>query len=215
MTGLEVISGISAVIGIIDASIKVYINARNGMKLPKSFKSVGHQLLIIFGILQTCENDLQQRKVSMRIDVSEALEEIFDACDDKARKLREIFEEIMPSDNDTWERQYSKVIRRFGKGSKVEELMEFITEDVQLVVNNQAVRSARPEQNAELENITEKMNSIKASAPEEESSAMAFHSGGGAQKNNVNEDSGQQINNNASVGTQNFNSGSGKNDNSP
>lgn len=186
MTGLEVISGISAVIGIIDASIKVYINARNGMKLPKSFKSVGHQLLIIF-----------------------------DACDDKAGKLREIFEEIMPSDNDTWERQYSKVIRRFGKGSKVEELMEFITEDVQLVVNNQAVRSARPEQNAELENITEKMNSIKSSAPEEESSAMTFHSGGGAQKNNVNEGSGQQINNNASVGTQNFNSGSGKNDNSP
>jgi hypothetical protein len=33
---------------------------------------------------------------------------------------------------------------------------------------------------------------------------MTFSSGGGAQTNNVNTGSGQQVNNNAAVGTQNY-----------
>ena len=41
----------------------------------------------------------------------------------------------------------------------------------------------------------------------EEHTASAFHGGGGAQTKNVNSGSGQQINNNAHVGTQNFHSG--------
>lgn len=36
------------------------------------------------------------------------------------------------------------------------------------------------------------------------SSGMTFSSGGGAQTNNVNTGSGQQVNNNAAVGTQNY-----------
>lgn len=97
-----------------------------------------------------------------------------------------------------------KVLKRFGKGSKVEELMVSITEDVQLVVNHHAVKSAKPEQIAELEKIVKEMKSVRSSVPEEEGSGMTFNSQGGAQTNNVNSGSGQQINNNATVGTQNF-----------
>ena len=49
-----------------------------------------------------------------------------------------------------------KVVRRLGKGNKVEELMLLITEDVQLVVSNYAVQSMKPEQNAELEDIVKR-----------------------------------------------------------
>jgi hypothetical protein len=207
MSGLEVIGGISAIITLLDASIKIYDSARNDMKLAETFKSVQRRLPVILHILQTCANALEPSKDSLPSDVCEALEKVLDSCSEKARRLREIFEMVIPGEKDTWEKRYAKVIRRLGKGSKVEELMAALTQDVQLVVNNNAVNSATPEQNVELEDILKEMKSVKSSTPEEERMALAFHSGGGAQTNNVNSGSGQQINNNAHVGTQNFHSG--------
>jgi hypothetical protein len=206
MSGLEVIGSISAIITLLDVSSKIYDNARNDMKLPETFESVGRRLPIILQILQTCENKLEPSKDSMPSDVCEALEKILDACDEKALKLREIFEKVIPGEKDTWEKRYAKVIRRLGKGNKVEQLMATLTQDVQLIVNHHAVNSATLEQNSELKNILQEMESVKSFTTEEEHSALTFHSGGGAQTNNVNSGSGQQINNNAYVGTQNIQS---------
>lgn len=207
MSGLELIGGISAIIGIIDASIKIYDRARKDLKLSESFQAVGRRLPIILDTLQTCKNHLQPISATIPVDACEALEKILEACDENARKMREIFGKVLPGENDAWEKRYLKIVQRLGKGNKVEELMASITEDVQLVVNNHAVKSAKPEQNAELENIIKEMKSVQPSIPEEESRVMTFKSDGGPQTNNVNYGSGQQINNNASVGTQNFNSG--------
>jgi len=93
-----------------------------------------------------------------------------------------------------------KIIKRLGKGNKVEEVVVLITEEVQLIVNHYVVMSAKPEQIAELEKIIKEMKSVRSSAPEEEGSGITFNSQGGAQTNNVNSGSGQQINNNAAVG---------------
>jgi hypothetical protein len=207
MSGLEVIGGISAVISIIDASIKVYNSARKDLKLSETFKAVGRQLPIILDTLQICKNHLEANAGSLAADVCEALEKILEACDEKAGDLKQIFDKVIPGENDTWEKRYMKFLRRPGKGAKVEELMVLITQDVQLVVNHHAVQSTSPERNAELENIIKEMKSVKSSVPEEERSGNTFNSGGGAQTNNVNSGSGQQINNNAAVGTQNFHSG--------
>lgn len=207
MSGLEVIGGISAVIGILDAATKIYDSARKDLKLSETFEAVGRRLPMILDTLQACKSHLEPIKSSMPADTCEALEKILEACDEKAAKLRQIFEKVLPGEKDAWERRYLKVIKRFGKGNKVEELMISITQDVQLVVNNHAVKSANPEQNVELENIIKEMKTVKPSVPEEESSGMTFNSGGGAQTNNVNTGHGQQVNNNAAVGTQNYYSG--------
>lgn len=207
MSGLEVIGGISAIITLLDTSIKFYDSTRNDIKLPETFESVRHRLPVILHILQTCQDKLEPGKDSMPSDVCDALENILDSCRAKAGKLREIFEVVIPGEKDTWEKRYAKVIRRLGKGNKVEELMTTLTQDVQLIVNNNVVDSATPEQNADLEDILKDMKSAKTSTPNEEHTALAFNSGGGAQTNNVNSGSGQQINNNAYVGSQNFHSG--------
>jgi hypothetical protein len=207
MSGLEVIGSISAVITLLGASIKIYDSAQNDAKLSETFEIVRSRLPVILHILQRCKDDLEPGKESMPPEVCDALEKLLDACDEKARKLREIFEKVIPGEKDSWEKRYAKVIRRLGKGNKVEELMATLTQDVQLIVNNNGVNSATPEQNVELEHILKEMKSVKSSTLEEECTAIAFHSGGGAQTNNVNSGSGQQINNNAHVGTQNFQSG--------
>ncbi|KAK5263058.1 hypothetical protein LTR96_011509 [Exophiala xenobiotica] len=206
MSGMEVIGAISAVISIIDASIKIYESAQKDLKLSEAFKIVGSRLPILLDTLQTCKSHLQPIRDSLPADVCEALEKILEACDERAGKLRQIFEKVLPGEHDAWEKRYVKVVKRFGKGNKVEELMVSITEDVQLVVNHHAVKSAKPEQMAELEKIVKEMKSVRPSLPEEESSGMAFNSQRGAQTNNVNAGNGQQINNNAAVGRQYFGS---------
>lgn len=204
MSGLEVIGAISAVIAILDSSIKVYDSAQKDLKLSETFKTVRCRLPVLLDTLKTCESDLQPVRDSLPVDVCEGLETILTRCDDTAGRLREIFEKVLPERGDTWQQRYAKVAKKLGKGSKVEELMVCITEDVQLVVNHHAVKSARPEQMHALEEIIKEMRSVQSSLPEGEGSGQNFNSQGGAQTNNVNNSSGQQINNNAAVGTQNF-----------
>jgi hypothetical protein len=96
-----------------------------------------------------------------------------------------------------------ELVRRLGKGNKVEELMVSITEDVQLVVNHHAVKSAKPEQLAELERVIKEMKSVKSSIPDEESSDMAFTSKGNME-NYINQDKGYLVVNRDKVETQNF-----------
>ena len=95
-----------------------------------------------------------------------------------------------------------KVAQRLGKGNNVEELIVFISQEVRVVVNHHAVKSARPEQNAKLKEIVEEMKLVQSSTAEGEGLGMTINSGGRAQRNNVKCDSGQPVNNNASVGTQ-------------
>ncbi|KAK5238550.1 hypothetical protein LTR47_000293 [Exophiala xenobiotica] len=206
MSGLEVIGGISGVIAIIDGAIKVCDSARKDLKLGDAFEAVQRRLPVILDTLQTCENHLKSTQDSIPTDVWEALEETVDTCHEKAGNLRGILEKVIPSHGDGWKKQYLKIVKRLGKGNKVEELMISITEDVQLIVNHHSVQSAKPEQKTDLDNIIEEMKSVKSSVPEEENAGNTFNSGGGAQTNNLNSGSGQQINNNASVGTQHIGS---------
>ncbi|PKY07197.1 TPR-like protein [Aspergillus campestris IBT 28561] len=139
MSGLEVIGSISAVITLLEASIKIYDSAQNDIKLTKTFKVVGRRLPVILHILQKCKKDLEPGNDSMPPDVCNALDDILAACDEKAKKLREIFEKVIPGEKDAWDKRYAKVFRRVGKGNEVEELMSTLTEDVQLIVNNHAL----------------------------------------------------------------------------
>ena len=129
---------------------------------------------------------------------------IMTRCDEKAGRLREIFEKVVSGEHDAWYKRYVKLVKRFGKGDKAEELLVSITEDVQRLVNHHAVKSAELEQLEQLRDIVNEMKSVQSSILEEKDSSMTFNSQGGAQTNNVNSGSGQQINNNSTVGTQNF-----------
>ncbi|OKL55622.1 hypothetical protein UA08_09081 [Talaromyces atroroseus] len=162
---------------------------------------------LIRNTLETIQTELQPGKDSLPPDVCEALKNIFDACDGNARELRGIFEEVIPAENSTRKKKYpmKKVIQRLGKGSKVEELMTALIQNIQILVNYRMVKSATPEQDTDLqEDILNELRSIKSSTAEEESPTSIFHSGGGTQTNNVNSGSGQQINNHGHVGIQHF-----------
>lgn len=205
----EVIGAISSVITLIDTSIKIYDSAQKDIRLSETFEVVRRRLPVILHTLATCKDNLEPRKDLIPENVCEALEKTLEDCDTKAANLRAIFEKIIPGQSDKWKERYLKVLLRLGKGNKVEELMLGLTEDVQLIVNHDAVRSANQPQTHELEIIIEEMKAVTPSVPDEDIFTKMFNSGGGTQTNNVNSGSGKQYVSNGSgkqynAETQNF-----------
>jgi hypothetical protein len=194
----EVIGAISAVITLIDTSIKIYDSAQKDVKLSETFEVIRRRLPVILHTLKICESHMKAKKDSIPWNVCEALEKTLEDCETKAINLRAIFEKIIPGQSDKWKERYLKVLSRLGKGNKVEELMLGLTEDVQLIVNHEAVRSASQPQTDELENIIEEIKSVTQSVPGEEISTKTFNSGGGTQTNNMNCGSGKQYVSNGS-----------------
>lgn len=92
----EMIGTISAFITLIDTSIKIYDSAHKDIKLSEAFEIVRRRLSFILHTLATRKSSLKPRKDSIPEDVCEPLENTLDACDKKARNLREIFEKIAP-----------------------------------------------------------------------------------------------------------------------
>ncbi|KAL4933494.1 uncharacterized protein BDV17DRAFT_287153 [Aspergillus undulatus] len=200
---MEVIGGISAVIGLLDTSIELFKRTQKDLKLSETIETVGRQLPIIRNTLEGCHTHLLPRRDTIPEDVTEALEKTLDACETKANNLKKIFAKITPDQGNPWPTRYAAIVRRLGKGSKVEELMRAITEDVQIIVNHHAVKSADSQQNDQLEQILRELESLESSVPGEDPSGMNFTSHGGPQNNyvhrghgayNVINDSGKQYN---------------------
>lgn len=200
MSGLEVIGGISAVIAIIDGSVKVWNSARKDVKFSKTFVSVADQLPVLQDTLQTYQDRLDPINATLPVDTRQALLGMIKGCEDKAEKLHTIFKETITDGNDDWYERYRKVARRLGKGSKVEELMMLITKDVQNLVNHYVVKSTGPDLSAKLDEIIAEMRSVEPSLPSDDAISQTFNAYGGPQ--NVSTGSSTQYNS--------YNTGSGE-----
>ncbi|KAJ5448710.1 hypothetical protein N7445_003531 [Penicillium cf. griseofulvum] len=187
----------SAIITLLDSSIKIDDSAQDDIWLSTIFGIVRRRPQSSFILWRRARIHLKSRKYPIPEDVCKALEKTLDTCDVKASNLRSIFEKVVPGQNNAWEKRYSKFLRRLSKRSKVEELMRSITEDVQLIANHNAVRSANSQQGLEYDNIIKELNSIDSWVLDEESSGMTFvnnHVYRGHGTYHVNSGNGRQFN---------------------
>ncbi|RAQ59958.1 kinesin light chain [Aspergillus flavus] len=213
MSGVELLGVLSAVITVLDATTTLYQRARKDIRLSETFEVAARRLPVLLHILQTFKSTLEPLKDSLSSDVCEALEETLNSCEEKARRLSEIFTKVLsgPTDSVSWRQRYSKIVHRLGQRNKVDLLMIAITQDVQLLVNCESIGSVTPSQNTELETILNEMKDHCDTTLLEDGFSLSFHSSG-AQNNNVNSGNGQlntgngqQINTHARVETQTFN----------
>lgn len=202
MSGLEVIGGISAVIAILDGSVKVWTATRKDVQFSKTFQTVANRLPILLDTLQTCRAHLEPIQTQLPAEAVDGLLRTVQNCETKAQKLRTVFEKTIPGEDDQWYERYRKIAQRLGKGSKVEELLKSITEDAQNLVNYQAVKSARPELCSKLEEVIKEMEAIEPSLPYNDDLTQTFNAYGGYQNISTGT-STQHININPGSGTMN------------
>jgi hypothetical protein len=209
MSSLEVIEGIVGIQTTLEETIKVYASGKNDIQLSEPFVVVGQQLPVLLQLLQDCKCHLELRKDSLSQDSLETWEGILDSCDEKARKLSQIFKKVIscPGEKSAWRKRYTEIIRRYGRGNTVDGLMTALTQGVRLLVNSQEVSSASSSQNIQLEHILSEVQLHKESRLEEANQTAQTFNSRVDQINNFNQGSGQQINNNAPVETLNLTNG--------
>ena len=169
---------ISAIISIIDATKKVYEAVEDEAGLPTNLKKSATKLPLISKLLEYAEEYVNnEADESIKAAFTPTLED----CKVQAIHLQELFEKVMPEEDDSrWDR-YVKAARTIGKGGRVESLVGGILDGLQLLATR-FPKVMKPRGKEELAKAIEEMTGMEPSLPDgfEQTPANA-HYGSGAQ----------------------------------
>lgn len=187
MSGAEVIAVlgvISSIISIVDGTKKVYDAATNPQGLPGAFREVAGRLSIVGNILESAKQNIE--KGNANSDSCKGVKDTVEACEGKARKLKELFNKAIPADGVSDLKRYCKAVKALGKGSEVESLMKGMLEDVQLLACEGGMKTATKAQQKQIAEAIMAISALSPSVPEHEFQEAGFtntNSGSGTQNN--------------------------------
>jgi hypothetical protein len=133
MSGAEVIGIISGIIAIVGATVKVYAAATDASGLPEAFRDVAKRLPLVRETLQAACGYLNTNPDKAFCN---AMKPVLEDCEDKANRLKAIFEKVVPQADASRTERYLLASRTLGKGDTVESLMRGILDDVHLLTSN-------------------------------------------------------------------------------
>ncbi|KFY11687.1 hypothetical protein V491_07098 [Pseudogymnoascus sp. VKM F-3775] len=178
MSGAEaafVVSLISGVISIIEATKTIYDAAKDAKGQPEAFRQVHARLVLVAEILTGAREKVKEVDKTTQ----DALKPILKSCKMRAENLNEIFQEVIQKEDDKWYDRYKKALSTLGKENKVECLMEKILKDVQVLVRERLTGSASDGQLKEIQEAIKEMSEMPSSFQEETGGVAQTHSGSG------------------------------------
>ncbi|UPK93046.1 hypothetical protein LCI18_003981 [Fusarium solani-melongenae] len=149
----EVTGVISAIITIIEASIKIYRTASEASGLPQSFRDAASRLPLVQDTLKLAVDGLAEEALDAESQAS--LGAVLEKCTDRAAELLEIFQTVITPTGASRTEKYLRALKTIPQAEKVETLMEGIMADLQLVATNHAVKAATRKQMETLMNRIE------------------------------------------------------------
>ncbi len=195
---MGIIGLISSIINIIKESKAVYDTVKDAEGLPKAFQEVTPKLVIVNEILALAR---QWLAAGTNDETGEAIRKVLLGIEDKAKKLREIFQKVVPGGQESRVIRYWKAARAVGKGGRVEDLMADILKGLDLMGT---YLNFEEKTKKKIQAAIKQVEDIDPSLPEgfEEKGTGAYtYIGSGPM--NVNSGDGEQTNNN-NTGKGNF-----------
>ena len=175
MSGAEaglVLGVISSIIAIVDATKKVYDAATDTKGLPEAFREVAGRLPIVESILGSAKQNIEEKGV--KNDSRKGVENTVKACKEKAEKLQELFNKVVPGEGASRMERYRMALKVPGKGHKVEKLMQGILEDVNLLMGEKSINSAGKAQQEQILKAIKEIAAVAPSVPEQEIQQTGF-----------------------------------------
>ena len=195
MSGAEVIGLISGTITVLDVITKLYVSLKDAQHLPQAFREVNDRLPLARNTLRIAEERI---KVIPDTESCGAMKPTVESCKGRAERLKNILQEVALEPDASRLHRYRLAVRRFGKESRVEELMKGMLEDVHLLAGNRAIKAATETQVGELLKAIQELSDVPPSVADEKNTSPTFAVfGNGHQFNNTGE------------GVQNIHSGNG------
>lgn len=162
MSGAEVIGIISGIIAIIDATVKIYSAANDASGLPEAFRDVALRLPLVSKTLQ----NISENNITPDDKWRKTMEPVLQRCKDRAKRLGEIFNDVVPQAGASRMERYALAALTWGKGDTVESLMKGILEDVQLMTSNRVAElPTQTSVAAVIREAIEKVSVIPSSLP--------------------------------------------------
>ena len=186
MSGAEVIAVlgvISSIISIVEGTKKIYDAATDVHGLPQAFREVAGRLPIVETTLDSTKHIVEKNDNN---DSCKGVKHIVEACEEKAKKLEELFRKALPADGTSGLKRYYKAATTWGKGNEVETLMKGMLEDVQLLACERGMKTATEAQQEQIIKAIAEVSVITPSIPEHELQEAGF--------TNTNPGSGTQYN---------------------
>ncbi|KAI4599951.1 hypothetical protein KJ359_001687 [Pestalotiopsis sp. 9143b] len=204
MSGVEaaaVLGVISSVIAIVDGTKKVYDAASSATGLPIAFREVSTRLPIVKGILESTKQHIDDAHTDTAS--YSVIKTLIEACEDRAKRLKAIFDKVIPGDEDSRLTRYISAAKTLGKGERVETLMQALMKDVLLLASKHVMELATSQQVVGLSTSIKELSAIDPSLPDAALENTAF--------TNNNFGAGPKTNNNV-IGNQKYqaNYGTGK-----
>lgn len=199
----EVAGVISAIITIIEASIKIYHTASDASGPPQSFRDAASRLPLIQDTLKLAVDGLAEEALDPESRAS--LATVLEKCTDRAAMLLDIFQAVVASAGTSKTEIYLKALKTIPKAERVETLMNGIMEDLQLLATNHAVKAATRKQ---IEALMDRMDVYDDTCPSpitlnnSGSGGQYIHNGIGHQ--HIMSGTGTQINGSFNGGTFSF-----------
>lgn len=187
MSGAEAIAVlglIASIVSIIDGTKQVYDAATNAQGLPKAFREVAGRLPIVRNVLGSAKQHVDKGDVDE--DSCKGVKNVVEACEKKALKLDELFHKAIPADGASDLKRYYKAVKAFGKGNKVETLMNGILEDVQLLACEHGMKVVTKAQQEQVAQAITGLSAVEPSVPEyifQETGSTAINFGAVTQYN--------------------------------
>ena len=187
MSGAEaiaVLGVISSIVSIVDGTRKVFEAAKDTKGLPEAFREVAGRLPIVESILGSAKQNIEEKGINN--DSRKGVEDMVKACKEKAEKLQELFDKVVPGEGASRVERYRKAANVPGKGHKVEKLMQGILEDVNLLAGEKGINSASKTQQEQILKALRDIAAVAPSVPEQEFQQTGFTNsnyGFGAQYN--------------------------------
>ncbi|KAF3937074.1 hypothetical protein ABW19_dt0204540 [Dactylella cylindrospora] len=166
--GMDALSIIASTIAIAQAIGATYKAIQNLKGIPKAFKEVSDSLPLVLDTLNAAQKRLQNSNPdpgSVKI-----IEPIINSCREKANVILEIFQKIEKEKKDAGDWSvlglYRTTVRKLGKASRVESLMQEILKSLKDLAINQIFKSVTQSQITSLEDAIDKLSNVEPSLPD-------------------------------------------------
>ncbi|RSL60569.1 hypothetical protein CEP53_005407 [Fusarium sp. AF-6] len=140
----EVTGIISAIITIIDASIKIYHAAEDATDIPQSFRDAASRLPLVQDTLRLAADGLAADILDTQSRAS--LGAVLEKCTERVAVLLDIFQLVITPAAASRPERYLRALKTIPQAKRVETLMEAIMADLQLLATNHAVKAATRKQ---------------------------------------------------------------------
>lgn len=187
MSGTEailVLGVISSIIAIVDATKEVYDAAASTEGLPEAFREVAGRLPIVRNILDSAKQCINKGDVDE--DSCKGVKHVVESCENKAKKLDELFHKVVPANGASDLKRYYKAVKAYRKGNEVKDLMKGMLEDVQLLGCEHGMKTATEAQQEQIAKAIIELFAIPPTVPKhifQETGFTANNSGSSTQSN--------------------------------